>query len=113
MAKRLISAKIPEELYYKIQESEYKTNTDCIIAALNVLFSNTHQEQEKTTDSNTDLIQVLREQITIKDQQFHDLQLSHQALLASHQGLLTKVESKPLMIMEPGQNSKRWWEFWK
>jgi len=100
-----INARIPEELYNQIQESDYKTNTECIIAALDVLFDNEQQGNNSSRNDNTALIQVLQDQIAIKDQQFHNLQMSQQALL-------TKLESKPLMIDAPGEQNKRWWKFW-
>lgn len=119
MSKKIISAKIPEELYNQIIQSKYKTNTDCITAALNLLFLNTHQDNETVNNRNTDYdnvlhdnikvlqsnIDQLKEQITIKDSQIEKLQITQQTLV-------TKLDSKPLMIDQPGHLNK-WWQFWK
>ncbi|HFI0668786.1 TPA: DUF536 domain-containing protein [Streptococcus suis] len=67
-----------------------------------ILFDNVKQTEEQ---SDTNVLRILEEQLTIKDRQIFEMN----KLLDHQQQLLLNEQSKNQLLIE---SKKRWWRFW-
>lgn len=76
-----------------VNESTNKFLKDLILNNLDI----TETNNDSKNDINNDIIELLKEQLTIKDEQIHNLQ--------------TIIFSRDAKLLE--LSKKHWWQFWK
>lgn len=133
MQKVKINARIPQEMYDTIQNSEYNSITECITEALTQLFEGSEQ-----VNRYIDEIQLLKEQLRLSNERFESstehqdtskidfleahitdikeqLQIAndrHEGLERIHQAYMMQVQ--PLMKQKELEGAKTcWWKFWE
>jgi len=109
MNTKTISARIPESLFLKIQESD-KGTTDCVIAGLELLFSNTENTQQEPDSNLHNIDIVLQEKERIIDfLEDHNKVLQMELARANNRA----DDMYMKLLGAPGEQIKKWWQVWK
>ena len=99
MGKKLVNARISEELHEKITNSNHNSKSECINAALDFYFDHTENTENTQGNNSTDervqdlkdYIETLKAQLEHKDNQIYNLNIG---LNSVSQKLHTKEQKK-------------------
>ena len=112
LMKSSISAKIPTELYDKVQEAikekNYTSNTECIIEGLTLLLCNPAQEDtdyKSLLQEKEDEIQNLHKEVNCSKEEIHTLQEEVKRSKEEYIGQIKSLEEKLKTAPELGEFS--------